>query len=558
MAFIYTALNTDWINNPRLETLVARVYANGVDVYPASLIGEDFIPPHKLRGCTKFQWEFDHERDGTYVKIDGATTDTYQVDESAVSNSGDYRCIITIGETDAECGDVATDVRTIAIIDCGDTSYIYFNGSGGAGSRAINFVYPHFILQDQIVVTPPDWITSSEPTCDLSTGTCTETLSLVAESVIEGGRANRARNGWVDIQIGSFVCIIGVQQDFIRTQIGGLLTNEDNNPAIGPTLTLSTLGGQRIVSQNGVIIITATSNVIGPNGPLITDSGFTWADPTGNFSSFTPPSTLYGVSTQTAIVDTTTEGEKTVTFAVTVNNFTVSESITIIVDAAVGEEEAGSVSGDTYGQVQAREEWGIIFGQFIADANSFYNPSLATASGSFSVDSGKATIDVEINDGRGLFKDNPFSGKAEMIFTITGPGIAGGSFTRDLPVTPEAVDPNPVAYGDPGWRMEWLYPTRVSINPSEITGTPSGELIPGNYSWSLDLHRVAGEPGDGSINDTGVILRQPGPNPPRQEGIPDINGNFAFAPYLYNPGGYMNVLPVGGFEYDLSNLNLNF
>ena len=112
MAFIYTSLNANWVNNPGLEPLVARVYANGVDIYPASLNGGVFTPPHKLRGCTKFQWEFDQERDGTYIKIDGATTDTYQVPEDSVDNSGDYRCIITIGESDGECGSTSPNDKS--------------------------------------------------------------------------------------------------------------------------------------------------------------------------------------------------------------------------------------------------------------------------------------------------------------------------------------------------------------------------------------------------------------------------------------------------------------
>jgi hypothetical protein len=551
MAFIYTALNTDWVNNPGLEPLVARVYANGVDVYPATLNGGVFTPPHKLRGCTKFQWEFDPERDGTYVKISGATTDTYQVPEDDVSNSGNYRCVITIGESEGECGSTVTDVRTIAIIDCGNMSTIFFAGAGGAGSRAINLVYPHFILPSQVSVTSSDWATNSQPTCTLSNGNCTETLSLTAESVTAGGRSNTARNGYVDIQIGELTCFWKLQQDFIRTQVGDNPVDADLNPPLGPTLVLNAT--QATVIQNGTIEVTATSTVIGPNGPLTTDSGFTWADPTGDLSSFTPPTTVNGVSTQTAIVDTTAVGDKTLTFSVTVGNFPVTKSITINVFAAVPEEQAGRVTGDSVGTVQARAPIPLGTGY---RALNFYERNLAVASGNFTVESGLSTIKVAIYDGRGLANVQPYSGQAMMNFTISGPGIAGGTFTRlDLTVTPEPVDPNPVAWGDPGFVMAGLIPTTVEIPPSEITGRADGLLIPGNYSWSMDLHRIAGLPGDNSINDTGVIALQTNPY---QEGVAGLTAMITMTNLLYNPKGGLVVIPVDANQWDYLDINIDF
>lgn len=552
MAFIYTALNTDWVNNPGLEPLVARIYANGVDVYPATLNGGVFTPPHELRGCTKFQWEFDPERDGTYVKISGATTDTYQVPEDNVSNSGNYRCVITIGETLGECGSTITDIRTVAIIDCGVMSTIYFAGTGGAGSRTINLVYPHFILPSQVSVTSSDWVTNSQPTCTLSSGNCTETLSLTAGSVIAGGRSNIPRNGYVDIQIGEITCFWNLQQDFIRTQVGDTPVDTDLNPPLGPTLVVSAL--QQSVIQNGLIIVTATSTVIGSNGPLTTDSGFTWADPTGDLSSFAAPTIVNGVSTQTAIVDTTVVGNKTLTFSVTVGNFTETKSITISVVASVPEEQAGRVTGDYIGSVQARTP--IPMGTTYW-ATNYYERNLAVASGNFTVESGLSTIKVAIYDGRGFGYTQPYAGQAMMNFTISGPGIAGGTFTRlDLTVTPEPVDLNPVAWGDPGFVMAGLNPTTVEILPSEITGRADGLLIPGNYSWSMDLHRIAGLPGDNSLNDTGVLVLQTNPY---QEGIAGPTpGSFPGLNQLYNPKGGMIVIPEDANQWEYLDININF
>lgn len=527
MAFIYTSLNANWVNNPGLEPLVARVYANGVDIYPASLNGGVFTPPHKLRGCTKFQWEFDQERDGTYIKIDGATTDTYQVPEDSVDNSGDYRCIITIGESEGECGSTITDVRTIAIVDCGNMATIFFNGSGGAGSRTITPVFPHFIPQGQLSVTPPSWVTSSALTCTLVSGNCTGTLSLSAQSVTTGGRANTPRNGYIDVQIGDFFCSYPVQQDYIRTQEGDDPTDDDDDPAIGPTLSLFT--NQEEVYVNDSIIITATSKVIGLNGPLTTDSGFVWTNPTGSLSSFEAPVTVNGVSTQTAIVDTTTTGNKTLTFEVTVNNFTRTESISINVISAPSVPENAVISGDFYGQVQARTP----IPDYFSVATNFYERNLANASGAFTVESGKAKIKVAINDGRTWNRTVPYGGKAIMRFTITGPGIAGGTFSDDLEVTPEARSLNPT-----GVMFEDSTPTVVEFPPSVITGTADGLLTPGVYNWSLDLHRIAGLPGDNTINESGVILLQTNPY---QESIAGVDGFGKSPNFLYNPTGFMQI-----------------
>ncbi len=544
MAFIYTSLNT---GTPALDPLVARIYADGVDVYPANLNGGVFTPPHELRGCTRFQWEFDHERDGTFTEILGATEDTYQVPESAVVNSGDYRCVVTIGELDGEC-ERTTDVRTVAIIDCGSTATTFFNGAGGAGSRTIDPIFPHF-LQNQVVITSPDWITHTDIVCTLGTGSCIEISSLTAESVIAGGRDNRARNGYVDVQIGDFSCSYPVQQNFIRTQMGGEVTADDTSPPLGPTLSLSAF--QRSVVQNANLIVTGTSDVIGTAGrdTTLTNADFVWTVDTGTPAA---PTTADGVSTQTTSIDTSAVGAQTITFSVTHNGFTITESIEITVNAIVPAQQAGEVTGDNVGQVQARAYAGIVFGD---PPTNYYERNLATANGNFRVVSGLATIDASIDDGRGLFQSNPFNGRATMTFTITGPGIANGSFTQELSVTPEPVDPNPVAFGDPGFVFAGLEPTTVTIPSTTITGTADGLLIPGNYSWSLDLHRVAGEPGDGSIDDTGVILRQASP---RLEGITDPDGVFRFAHQLYNPRGSIAVAEVGGFAFDISDFNFEF
>ena len=96
-------------------------------------------------------------------------------------------------------------------------------------------------------------------------------------------------------------------------------------------------------------------------------------------------------------------------------------------------------------------------------------------------------------------------------------------------------------------------PTVSTIPPSVITGTADGLLGPGNYSWSLDLHRVAGVENDGSIasgspygDGTGVVVKQ---QSPYQEAIfgPPPESHHSLMTQLYNPKGTMIIGPVFNF-----------
>ena len=511
MAFIYTALNT---GTPALDPLVARIYADGVDVYPANLIGEVFTPPHELRGCTRFQWEFDHERDGTFVEISGATEDTYQVPENAVENSGDYRCVITIGELDGECEET-TDVRTVAIIDCGNASTIFFNGSGGNGSRTIAPVFPHF-LSSLVTITSPDWITHTDIVCVESSGNCVEISTLTAAATTSGGRANRARNGYVDVQIGEFSCSYPVQQNFIRTQMGGPITAEDLAPPLGPTLSLSSF--QRSVVQNAALIVTGTSDVIGTSGREtgLTQADFTWTVDTGTLGT---PTTTGGVSTITTSLDTSLVGDQTVTFTVTHNGFTVTESITVTVNAFVAAEQAGAVSGETTGLVLARA---VRIG---TNQGPFLDSALSRASGSFSVDSGNASVFVNFTDRGFIPARYQYVGNATFTFTISGPGIRGGSFTRNVSLA--AGEPNPsVPFFDPAYVAPIT--NSETLSSSDFTDHPDGYIIPGNYRWSLVINSAGQNPA-GRFQNTVLV-----------------------------PSATFNVSPIFNFGFDFSNLNFDF
>ena len=89
MAIIYTEINGT------IDPLVARIYADGVDIHNAQLSSGVFIPPHPLRACTSFQWQFNDRMNGWVDLTDAkATTDSYMVDTTTVSASGDYSCLL--------------------------------------------------------------------------------------------------------------------------------------------------------------------------------------------------------------------------------------------------------------------------------------------------------------------------------------------------------------------------------------------------------------------------------------------------------------------------------
>ena len=465
MAIIYTEINGT------IDPLVARIYADGVDIHNAQLSSGVFIPPHPLRACVSFQWEFNDRMTG-WQPISGAIFDSYMVDTTTVSASGDYRCVVTIGTgDDASCVET-TDTRTIAIIDCGDTSAITFANAGGNGSRTIAPIFPHF-LAGQITETHPSWINTFSITCAQTpqANVCTEVETLTATA----NALNFARNGYVDITIGDFLCSYPVQQQFLAAAPDPVPPTEPDpeDPPLGPTLTTSSFNDEFTVGSIAVVV--GTAQVVTDSGidMSVTADDFTWTVSGDTTDGAMPiPIFLNGSSSRSVTVDTSVIGPKTVTFEVTINNITVTSSITVDVVTDLSATEPGVLSGETTGRATART---LAFGS-PNDAPAL-DPNTSHFTNTFTVQSGTATLSLDFFDRSGA-QAIPYLGEAEFEWSIEGPGIINGrqdgiiTLAAGTVGTGNLYSPNYV----PGVQMS------EEITGFDVTSHPDGYLVPGNYT----------------------------------------------------------------------------
>ena len=550
MATVYTPIKTA-PSEYDLDPLRARMYADGVDIHTGRLSNGVFTPPHELRGCTTFQWQQDLLRNGSWVDLtdDQATTDTYIVDERDVANSGDYRCCIRTGEDD-DCLRY-TNIITIAIIDCMDvTTLVSFVGEGVPGSentipgsRTLSFTYPAFL---GLILTRPPWIVQAG-NVNLSTnpGVIIRQIGFTAVSTLREGigsqsddRDNIARNAYLDFMLGDFLCSYRAQQDYIRIAPPAPVDPVvDETPPPGPTLTITNVN--ETVRVGSLAFVSATASVLLPTGIDTTtvESDFTWSVTGPGISSSAPTfSFAGGMSFAFASFDTSTVGDKRIIFSVEANGITVTETAVLTVTADTTSTEAGAVSGELTGQITSRT---VALG---ARDAPLLDPNTSVLGERFSVDSGLGSIFIRVVD-RGISfigGTDPYNGRAEIRYTITGPGIIGGAFTNTISLAPGTqaqgsfldqdnfVAPiiNSFSDGGTGGIANEARPGDVTATSTDAWLVNPAGLTPGNYTISM---RVV----------------SPGTAPPR-----------TFNNRLYSPGGSYSVSPIFNFGFDLSNLNI--
>lgn len=503
MAIIYTAINGT------LAPLRARIYADGVDIHTARLEMGDFTPPHPLRGCTTFQWQFNDQTSAGWVDLTGpmAISDTWQVDTSNVANSGAYRCIIQVGE-DPDCRRI-TDERLFAIIDCQDVSPITFPGTGGNGSRTISILFPHFV-RDRVVITSPDWVTHEDIVCARTAGVCDEVSTLTAARRAE----NTARNGYVDVQIGDFLCAYPIQQDYVRNVPDVPPPTPpapaDTTPPVGPRLVIANLNPTVVVDATASLLVTADiANPDGTFSPIdgdpnwqITQDGVTalFYDPgTDIFNPRTPPRRPYynwlnqfetDINTQRSsigiVLDTSTAGTKTVSITATGNTVSVTDTDSVEVQADATDTQAGAVSGDTFGSGSARP--GSSFERQVQQQLLFGPQRMLT--NRFSVDGGTATLRIRLNSITGLNQSFPYTGNAEFRVRLQGPSAPNGDTTRMYTL----------AAGEPGSILDPNRGNMFEIPAADFTTRSDGRLGPGAYTITIEVTSAGGRPGQRVIN----------------------------------------------------------
>lgn len=481
MATIYTGLNQ------AIEPLVARVYADGVDIHSGRLTGTSpnqvFEEPHPLRACMSFQWQFNDRING-WVDLMNQTTDTHIVDVSSVANSGDYRCQISVGEG-ADC-QFTTEVRTVSIIDCTGTVSGTFPAAGGNQNVQISF--PHYELGNQIITTP-SWITYQDITCaTAAANVCTDFIELTASS-------GSARNGYVDVQFGSFFCSFTVQQVYAPSTSVPVPTPEEEDPPLGPTLGILNVNGT--VLQNSVTTVSGIAYIETPTGQSTDPSNsFTWTVNQDGVPVVDMDGGLVSPAGQdhfTVFVDTSTVGTKIISFTVEINGVSVTETTSVVVTADASMAENGVVSGETNGTGQARFYRGIGPAPTMALDSTY-----ARISNSFSVDAGTATLSIDFNARNSLNQRFPFTGTATVSITLEGPSVIGGrrTITRDITNPPSPPDSSD-------------YLAFLSFNPGRVTASNTdftdrtvngGRLSLGNYTITMEITSAGTVPSSRSLN----------------------------------------------------------
>ena len=189
MATIYTGINQ------AIEPFQARIFADGIDVHDSVFDSatNEFTPPHRLRPCTRFQWY----HNGT--ALTGETSDTYTVPVTAVSFSGEYYCIITIGDDPNTCISEQTETRTVSIVDCGPNTA--FNVDSGTQTTTVTI--NHRSGEAVSVSTDANWITGSVNT---SGGTSTVTFTTTTQA---------AARAAASVLVGEYTCIYAFTQDYV-------------------------------------------------------------------------------------------------------------------------------------------------------------------------------------------------------------------------------------------------------------------------------------------------------------------------------------------------------
>lgn len=477
MATIYTEINGT------IDPLVARIYADGVDIYDGFISGGEFTPPHPLRSCTTFQWQYDNLAGAGWLDIDGAIDDTFQVDTSMVANSGSYRCIITVGSE--QCQQI-TDVRTISIIDCRETEVPVFPGTGGMETIAIDF--PHY-ERNNITITAPDWITHTAITCASPTvNVCEEIITLTASAP----DTNFARNGYFDVQVGDFLCSYSLQQSFVAAAPEPDPPMDAAAPAPAGSLLVSVQNPE--VQVGSTTTVTASTYILRDDGtfdPNIQASDVTWTItnedgdpvPQGNGPdryTVAGPSLIPWV-VATINVDTTEVATKFYDITATINGLDAvrrSDNVSIVAEPVTAAN--GVISGDTFDSVTART--------LVLRREAPRLGSSAAANGTFNVDAGTANIEFRFSDRGGLAQRYAYTGNAMLYFRIAGPGITGGSYMETISLAAGPEQGPDYSIIDPS---TWPEINQVIRNASNFTD--AGHLTVGSYNWNMEVVDPGGQ-----------------------------------------------------------------
>ena len=233
----------------------ARAYADGEDVHEGVLFVPNdqttFVPPHPLRNCLQFQWYYDNHKGQGLAPIEGETDDTYAIDTSSISKSGDYWCRMTFGQNETETGvpcivQDSPRIRLI-VVDCDYDSQNggvvatqpYEGGMFQVSVRHPGFISPHTELTTKADewLSPTGSISVVESAGNNSTVTC-DVVNTVFDVEANPGPIDmldpeygKALQDYISLNVGSFECKHAVTRDYPLDGTGVMSTATDNGGA---------------------------------------------------------------------------------------------------------------------------------------------------------------------------------------------------------------------------------------------------------------------------------------------------------------------------------------
>lgn len=502
------------------NTFQARAYANGEDIHEGVLATPfdqtTFTPPHPLRNCMRFQWMYDNISGEQPVEIPGETDDHYTIDTSAVANSGNYWCRITIGSIEADtaqrCIVVDCPITRVVIVDCD-----YTNQNSGqiptipyeGGVATAHIIHPGFYVPHFEPNPTADWITSPSflgTTVDGSnaTQTCDVTTSTF-DLTIAPGENNQARQAYANINLREFNCKFAVTQDYplegeavevpmetitrLRRELGpGSLNIAERfvNHEVEPGDTITTNARFTIQRQTGQTF----TDVYGPTG---IDDG------TGNFN--------YRIRWST---DQGTVGD-------TSNSRAAEQIIDIFgTDVVIPEEEAitGFVtiappSDDFVGTGTLTAEAVRVSDNVVVatDSTTIEWTGLPQTPTVISYTSGP-TFAINAQNGRAPFTGEALDNVVTGTFTISGSNaIANMSILRTsyLGVFGTIANPSTPTTGNINIVGPTMVNQALSVSGTDPLATmeTSIQLTPGNYSYTVRVDE--GVRLEGSSASTGLV-----------------------------------------------------
>lgn len=239
-------------NSTTPAVLTARVYDGDVEIHST----------HRLASCITYKWFYDDLMGGGATVIPNATSKTYSVDLTQVSNSGEFYCEIQVGATPPGstqgCGNQTTDRRRVSIIECLFQTERTFNATNATTQVAVNA--PHYespIFNNE----GNSWITASGNITSNCTGNvCTFTQNLTLADQLAS--ANSARKGQVTLTTGIHICFFSIGQDYIRSEQGdGELSDQPDGPYITLRQSGPVLAGDQILVTPSVGYVPEQSDI---------------------------------------------------------------------------------------------------------------------------------------------------------------------------------------------------------------------------------------------------------------------------------------------------------